>query len=79
MIGVPYGTALWQVGDIPEQNGSYNMASVMIKSKIVMDKEKCMCDRPTIEPHDIIGIISYAWSKSFGKIELNEKEISNCG
>ena len=48
VIGVPYGTALWQVGDIPEQNGSYNMASVMIKSKIVMDKEKYMCDRLTI-------------------------------
>ena len=48
--GVTYRTALWQVGDSPEQNGSYNMASVVRKRKIVIDKEKYMCDRPTIEP-----------------------------
>ena len=26
LIGVPYGTSLWQVGDRNEQNGSYKMA-----------------------------------------------------
>ncbi len=31
-IVVPYGTALWQVGDSKEQNGSFNM--LMTKSKI---------------------------------------------
>ena len=38
VIGVPYGTALWQVGDSPNHNGSYNMASVVRKRKIVMGK-----------------------------------------
>ena len=79
VMGVPYGTALWKVGDIPEQNGSNNMASVEIKSNIVMDKEKYMCDRPTIEPHKIISIINYAWSKSFGKVKSNKKAISDRG
>ena len=26
LIGVPYGTSLWQVGDSAEQNGAYKMA-----------------------------------------------------
>ena len=53
------------------------MASVARKSQIVMDQEKYMCDRPTIETHEIIGIINYAWSKLFGKVELNKKAISD--
>ena len=44
-----------------------------------MDKEKYMCDKPTIEPHKIIGIINYAWFKSFGKVESNKKTISDHG
>ena len=30
-IGVPYGTALWQVGDASKQNGSLNMALSKVK------------------------------------------------
>ena len=36
VTGLTYRTALWQVGDSPEQNGSYNMASVVRKRQIVM-------------------------------------------
>ena len=38
-----------------------------------------MCDIPTIEPHEIIGIINYSWSKSFGKVGANKKAISDRG
>ena len=38
-----------------------------------------MCDRSTIEPHDIIGIINYAWSKLFSKVESNKKTIPDRG
>ena len=38
-ISVPYDTALWQVGDAPEQNGSLNMVSVVKNREIVKDKE----------------------------------------
>ena len=31
VISVPYGTALWEVGDLSEQNGSFNMESVLAK------------------------------------------------
>ena len=41
-ISVPYGTALWQVGDSSEQNGVMNLASVAEKIDIVKDKEQMM-------------------------------------
>ena len=37
-IGVPYGTALWQVGDSKEQNGSFNMAMTLEKRNLVKKK-----------------------------------------
>ena len=61
-IGVPYGTAVCQVGDSPEQNGSYNLASIVQKRNIVNGQERYMCDRPTIKPHEIIGIINFVWA-----------------
>ena len=37
-IGVPYGTAMWQIGDASEQNGMMNIASVR-KKDIVKQNE----------------------------------------
>ena len=56
-IGVPYGTALWQVGYLPEKNGAMNMASVEKKRDIVHCNEKNMRTSPYIAPHDIMNII----------------------
>ena len=39
-IGVPYGTALWQVGDSKEQNGSFNMAISKANQEILEFKKK---------------------------------------
>ena len=38
-IGVPYGTALWQVGDSKEQNGSFNMAMTKAKQNLLELKD----------------------------------------
>ena len=37
-IGVPYGTALWQVGDSEQQNGNYKLKLGEAKIKL-MDKK----------------------------------------
>ena len=71
VIGVPYGTALWQVGDSPEQNGSFNMASVAIKKELVEQKEMMMLGSPTIEAYGIMAIVSRAWYRSFDRINNN--------
>ena len=39
VIGVPYGTALWQVGDSSEQNGAYNISLAKGK-EILLKKSK---------------------------------------
>ena len=39
-IGVPYGTALWQVKDSKEQNGSFNMSTTKSKIDLLELKEK---------------------------------------
>ena len=37
VIGVPYGTALWQVGDSSKQNGAYNIS--LAKGKEILLKK----------------------------------------
>ena len=39
-LGVPYGTALWQVGDSKEQNGSFNISMTKAKMDLLELKEK---------------------------------------
>ena len=41
-IGVPYGTVLWQVRDSAEQNGSFNIASMVEKINIMQNKYQYM-------------------------------------
>ena len=38
-LGVPYGTALWQVGDSKEQNGSFNISMTKAKVDLLELKE----------------------------------------
>ena len=78
VIGVPYGTALWQVGDSPEQNGSLNMASVKAKRKIMEDKERMLLN-PAIQPYEIMNIVNIAWEESFAKVGSNKNAISERG
>ena len=39
-IGVPYGTALWQVGDSKEQNGSFNIVMYRAKKELLEKKNE---------------------------------------
>jgi len=40
-FGIPYGTSYWQVGDAPEQNGSFKMAWVRAKHYLISFKQDC--------------------------------------
>jgi len=76
VIGVMYGTTLWQVGDSPEQNGSFNIESALEKREIVDWREMTMFQSPSVEPFDIISIVSRAWKKSFACVESNKRAIA---
>ena len=75
-IGVPYGTSLWQVGDSPEQNGSYKMALARIKKKLIEWKQRKMIGRLTIEVSEIMVLINYAWEHSFARVSSNKTAIA---
>ena len=78
LIGVPYGTAIWQVGDSAKQNGTHNMSSVREKRRIVEEKEKT-CLPSTIEPHDILKIVTAGYKDGFQNEVNNRRAISERG
>ena len=77
-IGVPYGTALWQVGDSSEQNGAYKIALARAKEDLIQKKTEKMM-KLTIEPYEIIPLVNTAWAKLFARAVSNKKAIADCG
>ena len=78
-IGVPYGTALWQVGDSKEQNGSFNMAMTKAKQDLVALKDSLGLQNEGIVDTDLMPLINRAWDKSFARVEKNKNAISDRG
>jgi len=72
-IGVPYGTHVWQVGDSSEQNGAFKMALTEAKQCVLEKKMNMQLKRANIERHDIVGLVHYAWEKSFARVRNNKK------
>ena len=63
-LGVPYGTAYWQVGDSKEQNGSFNMAMTYAKRKL-LDLKYQSCMNETIDKSDLMLLNNIVWNKLF--------------
>ena len=78
-IGVPYGTALWQVGDSKEQNRSFNIAMTKAKQELLEYKTRYTFENPTLQPTDIIPLINKAWKQSFARVEKNRNAIADRG
>ncbi|CAJ1940936.1 unnamed protein product [Cylindrotheca closterium] len=70
-IGLPNGTAKWQVGDSVQQNGSFKMAMTREKKRLVMHKIRMMHPSIDIKRSDIIPLIHKAWTVSFARKEQN--------
>ena len=77
-IGVPYGTALWQVGDSSKQNGAYKISLAKMKAELLQNKQTKMM-KPTIEGYEIIILVIYACAHSFAFHDSNKKAIADCG
>ena len=77
-LGVPYGTAYWQVGDSKEQNGSFNMAMTDAKRKL-LDLKRKFCMNATIDKNDLMLLINIAWNKSFARVDKNRRAIADRG
>ena len=73
-IGTPYGTALWQVGDSAEQNGSFNRALTRAKQDLVDQKYKNPM-KAELHLHDIIPLVQKAWDVCFVRIEKIKRQL----
>ena len=60
-----------------ERNGSHNTASAREEQRIAEEKEKLFLTL-TVEPCNILSIVSVAWAKSFTKIDITKSAISEC-
>jgi hypothetical protein len=69
---------VWQLGDSPEQNGTFKIESKKAKADTCMRKIRAGLPA-TIERSDIIRIVNIAWNKSFARVDTNLKEISEHG
>ena len=78
-IGVPYGTAYWQVGDSKEQNGSFNIAITQAKQDLLETKDTLGLYDEGIVDTDLMPIINSAWKRSFGRVDKNRNAISDRG
>jgi hypothetical protein len=77
-IGVPNGTAHWQVGDSAEQNGSWKMATTRDKRKL--SQFRISMGMPlSIKPSDIVPVVNTAWKQSFARVPSNKRAISRRG
>ena len=78
-IWVPYCTSFWQVGDSPEQNGSFKLALTKCKRDLLTQKER----RHAAFAVEKDGIVDLAWSKawdeSFAQINTNQNAVAEQG
>jgi hypothetical protein len=77
-IGVSYGTSVWQLGDSPEQNGTFKIESKKAKADTVRHTIRAGLPA-TLERSDIVRIVNIAWQKSFARVDTNLKAIAERG
>jgi hypothetical protein len=75
-IGVPYGTALWQVGDSSEQNGRFNINLSQIKATLLQSRIDQLQHAMQLIRTDIIPCVNRSYPTSFGNRETNRKALA---
>ena len=75
-IGVPYGTAIWQVGDSSEQNGTFKMKMTDAKKELFNNRLNCFQQSLHLIRTDIISLIGKTWRKAFANPVTNKRAIS---
>jgi hypothetical protein len=77
-IGVPYGTALWQVGDSKQQNGQFKVRIAIRKQHILQVRIDTIMQMELV-PTDIIPLVNYGWAGSFANVHGNKEAICKRG
>ena len=74
-----YGTALLQVGDSKEQNGSFNMAITKAKQNLLEFKDSIGLQNDGMLDTDLMPLVNKAWDKSFARVHKNRNAIVDRG
>ena len=78
-LGVPYGTALWQIADSPQLNGFFKILMTKAKRELFVKRmEACLQDMHLTKT-DIIPLVRMCWELSFGNVEATLKAIRERG
>ena len=78
-LGIPYGTALWQVGDSSEQNRKFKMLLNHRKGVLFQQRLDNFTQKLHIMRSDIIPLVNFAWPQAFCDVEGNRKAIADRG
>ena len=78
-IGVPYDTALWQVGDSKEQNGSFNIAMYKVKKEMLEMKDELGMHDDGLLDTNLMPLINTAWQQSFARRVKNLNALADRG
>ena len=77
-IGLPNGTALWQVGDAAEQNGCWKISITKFKRDLVLFKI-IMGLPPATTKTDIIPLCNRVSAKAFVEVPSKKHDIADRG
>jgi hypothetical protein len=78
MLGIPYGTRLWQVGDSAQKNGALKIAITKWKRWLRQQKADLGL-KQTIENHDIMILLDWAWKEICALVANNKKAVADHG
>ena len=78
-IGVPYGTALWQVGDSSKQNGTFNINLTDVKCTMLQTRINQLQHAMQLVQTDIIPMVNLSYPGLFGNRRTNKKALAARG
>ena len=78
-LGVPYGTALWQVADSSQQNGKFKMLLNKNKRELFNKRMEIFQQDMHSMRTDIVPLVRKCWESSFGDVSANRRAIAERG
>jgi hypothetical protein len=78
ILGIPYGTRLWQVRDSAEKNGAFKIAVTKWKRWLRQEKADFVL-KQTIEKKDIMILLTLEWAENFAIVGNNKNACSDRG
>ena len=77
-IGLPNGTAFWQVGDSSQQNGRFKV-NIRREKEYIRNQQRMYREQIKISRFHVVLMVGLVWSKCFGDVAGNKHAILERG